>query len=431
MRIDFPYKGFETFEPVEIPDENLMGVYEPRALGQGEDSEAVVKRGFANPIGAPRLREVAQTSDRVLILIDDYTRGTPVPKILPHVVEELIAAGVDEKKITLLTAQGSHRRMTDDELKKKLGPFFGRLDTHQHDWHDSARLHRFGTLADGTPVTANKLLAENDLVMGIVSIAPHRIKGFSGGSKIAFPGASGPEMQSKVQWEGAQRMSETVMGVAENPMRLQMEEAAKIAGLRYVVNVVSDPKKNIVGCFVGDPVASHREGCLLSRKVFSAPMPSRAPIVLIDSHPADYDFWQSAKGYYAGVMAVEKGGTLILVAPNPEGVAHNHPNVLKIGYRPYKELKAMVDSGQVDDIVGAAVLADNCQILESHDCIMVSPGISIDEKKRLNIRHAQTAQDALEMAFEKQGKKAKVAVLRQGGHILPIIAGESEAAQRA
>lgn len=431
MRIDFPYPGFETFEPVEVPDDNLMGVYEPRAMGEGGDSEAVVKRGFANPIGAPRLREVVQSGDRVLILIDDYTRGTPVPRILPHVVEELTAAGVDDERITLLTAQGSHRRMTDDELKRKLGPFFGRFTTHQHDWRDSARLHRFGALADGTPVTANKLLAENDLVMGIVSIAPHRIKGFSGGSKIAFPGAAGPEMQSKVQWEGAQRMSETVMGVAENPMRLQMEEAAKIAGLRYVVNVVSDPKKNIVGCFVGDPVASHREGCRLSREVFSTPIPSRAPIVLIDSHPADYDFWQSAKGYYAGVMAVEKGGTLILVAPNPEGVAHNHPNFLKIGYRPYQEIKAMVEAGQVDDIVGAAVLADNCQILESHDCVMVSPGISIVEKKKLNIRHAQTVQDALEMAFEKQGKKAKVAVLRQGGHILPIIAGESEAAKRA
>ena len=50
------------------------------------------------------------------------------------------------------------------------------------------------------------------------------------------------------------------MGVAENPMRLQMEEAARIAGLRYVVNIVSDAKENITGCFVGDPVASHREG---------------------------------------------------------------------------------------------------------------------------------------------------------------------------
>ncbi|MBV8314990.1 MAG: hypothetical protein JOZ53_08640 [Planctomycetaceae bacterium] len=260
---------------------------------------------------------------------------------------------------------------------------------------------------------------------------PHRIKGFSGGAKIAFPGVAGPEMQSKTQWKGARRMSETVMGAPENPMRHQMEEAARIVGLRYVVNVVSDAKKNLAGCFVGDPVAAHREGCRLSRAVFGVPLPARADIVLVDSHPADYDFWQSAKGYYSGTMAIKRGGSLILVAPNPEGVAKNHPNVLGIGYRPYEEIRALVESGQVEDVVGASILADVCQIVEAHDCILVSPGVTIEEKRRLNIRHAQTVQDALEMALDKQGKRAKVAVLRQGGHVLPLVGGESVAADRA
>ena len=321
MKIDFPYKRFEQIEPAEIPDANLMGIFEPRALGEGKEPRAVLERGFAYPIGTPRLRELARAEDRVLVLIDDYTRGTPIPRVLPHVLEELEAAGVKDRQITLLTAQGTHREMTKAELREKLGPFFGRFPVHQHRWLDQSSLHRFGTLADGTPVTANKLLAEHDLVLGIVSIAPHRIKGFSGGAKIAFPGVAGPEVQSKTQWEGARRMSETVMGIPENPMRHQMEEAAQLVGLRYVVNIVSDAKKNLTGCFVGDPVAVHREGCRLSRAINAVVLPERADIVLVDSHPADYDFWQSAKGYYSGTMAVKRGGSLILVAPNPEGVA--------------------------------------------------------------------------------------------------------------
>jgi lactate racemase len=56
---------------------------------------------------------LAKADDRVLILIDDYTRGTPVPKILPHVLEELEAAGVKDRQVTLLTAQGTHREMTE------------------------------------------------------------------------------------------------------------------------------------------------------------------------------------------------------------------------------------------------------------------------------------------------------------------------------
>ncbi|MBV8611925.1 MAG: hypothetical protein JO034_31350, partial [Singulisphaera sp.] len=60
MTIGFPYKHFEQIEPVEIRDANLMGVFEPRALGEGTDPRAVLERGFARPIGAPGLRELAK-----------------------------------------------------------------------------------------------------------------------------------------------------------------------------------------------------------------------------------------------------------------------------------------------------------------------------------------------------------------------------------
>jgi lactate racemase len=420
MIIEFPYKHYEKISPAIVPDANLMGVYSPRSVGQ-TDEEKILSRAISQPIGCEPLSAMVKKNDRVLILIDDYTRGTPVKKVLPHVLSELEKAGVSDKSIKLLTAQGTHRRMTEVEVAEKLGSYVGRFEVHQHHWTDESKLHRFGSLKDGTPVRANRLLAESDFVLGMVSIVPHRVKGFSGGAKIAFPGVAGPEIQSKLQWEGANRMSETIMGEPENPMRQAMEDAAKLAGLRFVVNIVSDAQKHLAGCFAGEPVASHREGSRLSREIFAAPLPGRADIVLADSHPADYDFWQSAKGYYSGTLAVKDGGSLIVVAPNPEGVAKNHPMMLEVGYRPFKELKAMVDSGQIKDVVGASILGDVCQIIDKTDCILVSPGVTPEETKRLGLRYAQTVQDALQMAFEKQGKNATVAVLRQGGHILPVV----------
>jgi hypothetical protein len=124
-------------------------------------------------------------------------------------------------------------------------------------------------------------------------------------------------------------------------------------------------------------------------------------------------------------MAVRQGGTLIVVAPNPEGVAANHPNVLEIGYRTHAEIVRMVEAGEVEDIVGAAVLADVAQIVDRADCIMVSPGVTQEETARLGFRYAATAADALAMAFEKQGEHATVAVLRHGGHVLPRVVGET------
>lgn len=397
-----------------------MGVYEPRAVGE-IDEEDVLACGFDEPYGALRLHDAVKPNDRVLILVEDGTRGTPVPRLLKRVVGELWDAGVLDRQIRLLTAQGTHRKMPAAELRQKLGEFYGRFIVSQHDWLERSSLHDFGHTSDGTRVTANRMLLESDFTIGLGSIVPHRIMGFSGGAKIAFPGVSGREVQERCQWEAAQHRSESVMGIADNPMRLRIEEAANLVGLRYIVNIVSDRKKTIAGCFVGDPVAAHRAGCRLSQEINAVELPRRADIVVIDSHPADRDFWQSAKGVYAGTMAVRDGGTLIVVAPNPEGVADNHPNVLEIGYRPYEEMVRMVEAGEVDDVVGAAVLADVAQVMDRTDCILVSPGVTREEAKRLGFRYAASTQEALEMAFLQQGNSAMVAVLRHGGHILPLI----------
>jgi lactate racemase len=422
MKIDFPYPGYEGIAPVEVPDRNLMGVYSPRTFDV--DEPEILRRGFGSPIGAPRLRDAVRGRKRVLILIDDGTRMTPVARILPLLLDELHAAGVADDRIEFLQAPGTHRPMTPEELREKLGPFTGRYRVHEHHYLEESSLHDFGRTRDGTRVTANKLLAEVDFVLGVGSILPHRVKGLSGGAKIAFPGVSGREMMERNQWEASMHMSETVMGVPENPMRLRMEEAALMAGLGYIVNVVYDVARHIVGCFTGDVVRAHREGCKTSREVYAVHLPTRADIVIIDSHSADRDFWQSAKGPYAGTMAVKDGGSLILVSPNPEGVASNHKNLLEIGYLPHARIVEMVQQGKVDDLVGVAILADVCQIVDKTDCLMVSPGVTREQSERIGFRYATSAQEALAMAFERQGAAASVAVLRYGGHILPVVDDE-------
>jgi lactate racemase len=423
VQIDFPYPGYEAIAPVEVPDRNLMGVFAPKSFDTDESD--VIRRGFESPIGAPKLREVVRIGDRVLILIDDGTRRTPLARILPTMLDELHAAGVVDSRIEFLQAPGTHRPMMPEEIREKLGSFYGHYPVHEHHYLDESSLHDFGHTRDGTRVTANRRLIKADFVLGVGSIVPHRVKGLSGGAKIAFPGVAGREMMERNQWEASMHMSETVMGVPDNPMRLRMEEAARMAGLRYIVNIVSDIRGRIVGCFIGDVVEAHREGCKCSRRVYAAHLPTRADIVLVDSHSADRDFWQSAKGPYAGTMAVKDGGSLILVSPNPEGVANNHKNLLEIGYRPHAEIVAMVQQGKVDDLIGAAILADVCQIVDKTDCIMVSPGVRRHEAQKLGFRYADSAQEALRMALERQGSGASIAVLRYGGHILPIVDDEA------
>src|SRR5215216_4282246 len=140
MKISFPYPGYEAIESVVVPDANLLGVYSPRTIGNINEEE-ILARGFAEPHHAIRLREAVKPTDRVLILIDDATRGTPVSRILHDVIRELWAAEVLDKQVVLLTAQGTHREMGEQELTQKLGEFYGRFEVHQHRWLDESSLH--------------------------------------------------------------------------------------------------------------------------------------------------------------------------------------------------------------------------------------------------------------------------------------------------
>src|SRR4051812_8501012 len=73
VQIDFPYPGYDKIQPVDVPDEQLMGVFEPRSF-EHIDEEKMLRHGFALPLGAPRLRDVAKGAKSVLLLIDDGTR---------------------------------------------------------------------------------------------------------------------------------------------------------------------------------------------------------------------------------------------------------------------------------------------------------------------------------------------------------------------
>ena len=86
----------------------------------------------------------------------------------------------------------------------------------------------------------------------------------------------------------------------------------------------------------------------------------------------------------------------------------------------------MVQRGEADDLVGIAILHDVSRIIDHADCIMDSPGVKKQEAEKLGFRHARDTQDALNMALDKQGKDASVAVIRYGGHAMPVVEDERQ-----
>ncbi len=418
--------SYPNVPPVDIPDANLLATLEPREIGSPRPVENLAEEALDHPIGAEALEKFVGPSSKVLVLVDDITRQTPAHALLPSVFRRLSQAGVTRQNITILIAAGTHSHMTKSELEVKLGAkTLEEFAVHLHYWKDESHLRHIGAASDGTPIRVNRMLGEVDFVIGIGQIVPHRVMGFTGGSTIVQPGVSGPEITGHTHWLSTQYPGSEIMGIVDNPVRREVQEIARLAGLRYIVNVVMDRKERVIHVVAGHPVEAHRRGSQHSLEIFGASLPELADIVVAESYPADYDLWQASKGLYSSELAVKPGGVVILITPCPHGVSIEHPEVEKLGYHTVEEVKQMVASRKITDLIGAAHLAHVGRVIcDRARGIMVSSGIAPDTQKSIGFRPARTLADGLEMAFSMAGRDAKVAVLRQGGHVLPRVAAK-------
>ncbi|MGH9435327.1 MAG: nickel-dependent lactate racemase [Terriglobia bacterium] len=409
--------------PLEIADANVFAILQPREITRPRPLTELLEDALDHPIGAEPIEKLISPTARVLLLVDDITRQTPAAALLPGIFHRLERGGVARKKVKILIAAGTHSHMTREELERKLGAeTLAECPVFLHHWKDADHLRVIGDLPDGTPLKVNRMLGEADVVIGLGQIVPHRVMGFTGGSSIVQPGVSGPEVTGHTHWLSALYPGAEIMGFADNPVRREVEQIAKRAGLKYIVNVVMDRSERVIHIVAGDPISAHQKGAEHSRAIFGIPQPDYADIVVAESYPADYDLWQAAKGIYASELSVKPGGVVILVTECSHGVSLEHPEVERLGYPGVEEVKRMVAEKEITDLVAAAHLAHVGRVIRDRaGAIMVSEGIPREVQKKIGFDPAASPQEALEMAFGAVGRNARVAALRQGGHILPLI----------
>ncbi len=56
MELEFRYPNIP---PAYIPDQNLIGIYEPHTFPSPKDEKDIIKESLAHPIASPQIREIA------------------------------------------------------------------------------------------------------------------------------------------------------------------------------------------------------------------------------------------------------------------------------------------------------------------------------------------------------------------------------------
>ena len=317
----------------EVPDHLHLGTVEGVAVKPLPDLEGSLMRALDNPIASPPLEELVSPGDRVVLTCPDFHRlWVQARRWFPLVVRGLNRAGIRNRDITVIIANGTHSPPTYSGIKDILGEDFPpEIEVVNHDARDSSQLCYVGKTPFGTPMWVNRRALETDHLILTGGIVPHTFAGYGGGRKSVIPGISGMKTVlanhsralSEVPGEGTNPMARP--GILQgNPVHEDMLAAAQMLGPRFIINVVLSEEGDFLGVFAGHLEQAHLEGCAFVSEAFKVDIQDKADIVLASrgGYPMDLTFYQAFQSNANAISALkgEGDGVLIMVGECSEGL---------------------------------------------------------------------------------------------------------------
>ncbi len=290
------------------------------------DVPAAIAHALAEPINSPRLRELAGRGDTACIVFTDVTRASPDHLLVPALLSELEAAGVRDEDVTLLCGIGMHRPSTPEEKVAKLGrEVVERYRVVDNEPQNPAALADLGTTESGIPLSVHKAAYGADLLLATGIVEPHQYAGYSGARKTLAVGAAGEAMIAYTH--GPQMIDHpgTRLGrIKGNPFHEAITEAARRAGLRFILNVVQNDHKQPVRVLAGEPEATFDQLVRAAKQLYEVPIPHQYDIAVAGiGYPKDQNLYQASRAasylFFGPTPVVREGGVFVLPAPTPEG----------------------------------------------------------------------------------------------------------------
>ncbi|HUK84625.1 MAG TPA: nickel-dependent lactate racemase, partial [Candidatus Acidoferrum sp.] len=308
---------------VRVPARNLLGTIEPIQRQGAPDGKAEVERALKDPIpiGSKHLSEIAKPESKVAIVVDDATRKTSSELMLLPVLAELNLAGVKDDNITIIFGCGTHRSVRPEEAIAMLGEeVLKRVKTVSHDCRATNLVNLGTTKTHGNKVFVNRVFAEADVRVLLGDVGFHYYAGYGGGRKSVLPAVCGEET---IKHNHAMLLHANARtgNLEDNPVHQDMTEAARLAKVDFILNIVQNKKGEIVKAFAGDLEIAFLEAVKLVNEMYKITIERRADILVVSAsgYPADINLYQAYKALDNALDAVKRGGVIILVAECPEG----------------------------------------------------------------------------------------------------------------
>jgi nickel-dependent lactate racemase len=269
---------------------------------------------LAHPVGSSGIAPLARGKREVAIVVDDMTRPTEASSLARYVIDELRMAGIKEDNMRFLVSLGCHGAHDQQYLRKKLGDHIvENYRVYNHNCYENCI--DVGKTRRGIPLKINSELMRCDLKIGIGAILPHLYVGYSGGGKIVLPGLA--HIDTIDQFHSSLLPEEKGKVGTLNPLCGDIEDAVRLVGLDFKIDVLVNTKGQSIDLYAGHPVDVYKEGIKSARSAYGSETYRDQDIVIANA------YLKANEGDIAlllGFQSLRKsGGTCVLIMNSPTG----------------------------------------------------------------------------------------------------------------
>jgi nickel-dependent lactate racemase len=248
--------------------------------------------------------------------------------------------------------------------------------------------------------------------------------GWSGGRKAVLPGISSYETVqanhalalNPLPGKGYNPICRSG-NVEENPIHLDMAEAAAMLAPTFLLNVVMGGNGKIGWAVAGDWQKAHEAGTALVDSVDAIEIPILGDLVIASAagYPKDINLYQGTKALFNAEAAVRPGGTVVILAACAEGYGNEEMQTILQDFKESEEREMELRREfTIAKYVGyrtgsAAERFDFHLVTDMNPRLLEGTGIVI----------SKTLDEALGKVYAAHGKNLKTWLMPRGSSTLP------------